>query len=755
MLHTFSTSALPKAAPGAGTPGRYPAVLPKLVDVAHALAGAQIESFRYRLADALLKLSETSNLPAEEQASFHAYNYLRNHGNVFCETLSTTIHAATAAALRDLEKGRPAAPRLNPDADNFDAMEDQILQDEVNQALEQQLAEPLEELNLRIAAVLGRERVDTDTNPWRPQVFVQAVCLAWRNIDHERASMRTMLGCLSPNCFIKLDAVYAALNTALAGKGILPDIKKVVRERKREAVKVAFAATTSPVLLARGQRYNRVRDWLLSSGEARTADDVAAAASADLNLPDLFGAQDAAGNWASNTISVAVGPRLFGHLTRLQKQLDASRQGDAAALATSPATATTQATATASTPATATATAPVPATATASILRHIRSGLPDGILTTVDSNTIELLARIVDFLLASGDIPPPVKSLLARLQIPLLKAALMDRKFFINRAHPARLLVDKIVAASVGCDPVRGPDAALLAMLSQIVQRVMTEFDQKTSLFVELYVQLDAFLAREESAAESELAGTITAALRAERLHQAQCAAQADLAQRLDTGAVPQFVEVFLENQWLRILTLAYSIRHKKPEMRERALSTLDDLIWSLQIKADAAERKEMLERLPTILANVNAWLNAIKWDGLERVRFFALLAQRHAAAVRILNDQGSARVEASVAMARRASERSAARERRLQAAAANPERATLCQGDWLALHDKNGTLRSMKLAWISPERSQYIFTDRSGSTTMLVAAAETGQALTTGQARVIALDHVVDRALDAVLGTD
>lgn len=726
MLHS-PPQALSRAVPPVATIGQHAGVLTKLVDVAHALAGAQIEAFRYRLADVLLNLSETSQRPAEEQASFHAYNHLRNDGQVFCEALSTIIHATTAAALRDLEKCRLPAPRLNPDADNFEAMEDQILQDEVAQALEQQFAEPLEELNLRIAVVLGRQRVETDVNPWRPQVFVQAVCLAWRNIDNERASTRTMLACLAPSCFLRLDAVYAALNAALSGKGILPDIKAVVRERKREAAKAAFAATTSPILLARGQRYNRVRDWLLSAGNAAAADPADTAnPDGHLNLPDLFAAQDATGNWASNTISVPVGARLNSHLTRLQRQLDVSA-GDA------------------QTP------------ATASILRHIHSGLPDGVLTTVDGNTIELLARIVDYLLALDDVAAPVKSFIARLQIPLLKAALMDRKFFINRAHPARLLVDKMVACSVGCNPARDADAPLLAMLSQIVQRIMTEFDQKTALFVELTVQLDAFLAREERVSDAALAATITAALRAERLHTAQQAAHAALAQRLDTGAVPQFVEAFLETQWLRILTLAHNIRQTKPEMLERALSTLDDLIWSLQLKADAAQRQEMLERLPGILGNVNAWLNAVKWDGPERVRFFALLAQRHAAVARIHSDQGAARIEAALAMTRRASERSAARERRdaLQRTSAGSKAAAGLQlGDWLALHEPDGTHR-MKLAWISPARSQLIFTDRSGSASKLLALADVEQAITAGTARIIALDHIVDRALDAVLGTD
>ncbi|WP_151448363.1 DUF1631 family protein [Lacisediminimonas profundi] len=718
-----------QAAVTTAAPARQAALLHKLVHVAVALTGAKLDVFRYQLGDALLKLSETSKRPAEEQASFHAYNHLRNHGEAFCEALSVAIESLTTAALRELEKGRPVVPGLPAAdkgmADSFEAMEDRVLLDELALSIEQQLAQPLEALNLRIAEVLNRDRVDTEFNPWRPQLFVLALCQAWRSIDSERASLRVVLSRLGPQLFLNLNAVYGALNVALAEHGILPDVKAIVRARRVGKGAMPFAATTSPILQARGRRYNRVRDWLLSAGKPKSADP-AADQSDDLNLPDLFGTQDAGGNWQANTISVAVGPRLFGHLTRLQTELE--RSGGERA---------------------------VPASA--SVLRHIGSGMPEGLLTTVDENTIELLARIFDHLLASDEIAAAVKALLARLQIPMLKAALMDRKFFINAAHPGRRLIDQLLACSVGWDQARGEDDPLFRMMSQIVDRVTAEFDQKTALFVELGAQIDAFLAEEERVAEAGLADAMAGALRAERRHQAHVAAQADLNERLDTGAVPQFMEAFLETQWLRILTLAHGVREKKPDVLERALNAMDELIWSMQPKADAAERRELLSRLPSILANVNAWLNAIKWHEPERASFFTALAERHAALVRLQSDSSNSRVEAAVAMARRAAARSMARERRMPAAAesapARSPAAELCHGDWLELQNKSGVRQCLKLAWISPERSQFIFADRRASTTMLYSESELDHALREGRARTIALDRAVDRALDAALG--
>ena len=720
-------SALPiPAASTEAASHRHGALLHALPHIAQTHADAQIEKFRYQLADALLKLSETSNRPAEEQAAFHAYNHLRNHGAKFCKSLSSAISTLTAAALRNLEKGRTEPSVITAAAESFEDMEDRMLEDEIRYSLEQHVGTALEALNLRIAELLGRERVDTELNPWRPLLFVQAIRQAWTGIDADRAARRVMLSRLGPQLFFRLDAIYSALNASLVENSILPDIKAVARQRKRgksPMPAMPFASTTSPILMARGERYNRVRDWLLSGGGKPSQPEE----SGHLNLPDLFGTPDAAGNWQANTISVAVGPRLFSHLTRLQKQLDAGigeRQ------------------------------APVSAT----VLRHIRAGLPEGNLTAVDENTIELLARIFDQLLASPDIAPPIRKLLARLQIPMLKAALMDRKFFINATHPARRLLDQLVACSVGCDPAGAPTAAadsLLHVLSRMVDRVTAEFDQNTALLAELTAWLDTCLADEDRSAEALLTAAIAPALRAERAHLAELAARADINQRLESGAVPQFVEVFLETQWVRILTIGHSVRHKKPEVLERALKAMDELIATLQPPVSAERRKALLECLPITIANVNAWLDAIKWHGPERGRFFAMLAERHAAQMRLYSDGGNPRVEAAVAMAHRASERNLARERRKKAMAADSQHAhaaNLCHGDWLELSDPDGSRQRVRLAWISPARSQYIFADRQAGTTTLWSESKLDHALKTGAARTIALDRAVDRALDAIL---
>ena len=59
----------------------------------------------------------------------------------------------------------------------------------------------------------------------------------------------------------------------------------------------------------------------------------------------------------------------------------------------------------------------------------------------LESMTIELVAMLFDFIFETKDLPDGIKALLARLQIPVLKAAMLDGAFFAKKnasVAPAR-----------------------------------------------------------------------------------------------------------------------------------------------------------------------------------------------------------------------------------------------------------------------------------------------------------------------------
>ena len=117
--------------------------------------------------------------------------------------------------------------------------------------------------------------------------------------------------------------------------------------------------------------------------------------------------------------------------------------------------------------------------------------------------TIELVAMLFDFVFETRDLPDGIKALLARLQIPVLKAAMLDGAFFAKKSHPARLLVNALAQAGLGWSTVMGQEDPLYKKIDEIVHKILDGFTDNLGLFDELRDDLEAFLAEEEKAAEA------------------------------------------------------------------------------------------------------------------------------------------------------------------------------------------------------------------------------------------------------------
>jgi hypothetical protein len=711
------------------SPSGRSAVLQNLAALATVLTTEQIEDFSSRLTDALLNLSEQTVRPNEATLSFDAFNRLRINGDVFRQALSVRITELLRQELRSLDSGRSAAAQ-EAEADmslvSFEEMENKVLLSNVSQSLELDISEVLEALTLRIGWVYGRDQMLAAENPFRPQVFVRAIFDAWRKIDPVVESHQVVLRLLGPELFFPLKPILQSLNDILIEQNILPDLTEAYRLKKSE---IKVGVPPPKVAKRDASRYNKVRDWLLSKKNGKTDPTANAASDEDLNVPDLFAPAAEGDGWSNNTISVKVGPRLFGYLTALQSQIDQLEAGGES----------------------------FDLVKGASTLRKVKDHVPPGSLTHIDENTIELLAKIFDYVFLEQDLPDDMKRLIARLQIPLLKAALLDKKFFITEDHPARRLIDTLAKSGKVWDRTKGHDDPLYKMVEQIVERVQKEFDQQMGLFADVVSNLESFLETEEKSSENVLAAPIAEALRQEKISLAQEEAERDVASRVETGEVAGFVEVFLETQWIRILTLAHSVKDQKPEVLKKALSVMDDLVWSVKPKINAEQRKELITRLPSILAMVNAWLNAIKWNDPERVVFFSSLAERHAALVRVQSELSPRhQIEHAVNIAQKASEHRLSKRLKQEQEKRYDEFTRMVedleQGCWFEFERNNGEAAKFRLTWISPRRSRFIFTNRMGQDPFSFTAEELAQILRDRKAVLVPDDSIVDRALAVAL---
>jgi hypothetical protein len=408
-----------------------------------------------------------------------------------------------------------------------------------------------------------------------------------------------------------------------------------------------------------------------------------------------------------------------------------------------------------------------PATPSANVfyLPNIKKNAPKGSLTRADESTIDLLSAIFDTVFRDPNISQEIRDLIRFLQIPVLKAALLDKDFFFQDAHPARRLIDLL--SRMGWEQRKSPDDPLFQAMQRSVERVGRDHDHELSVFTEAVNELEASIKAEESAAAAAIAEPIAAALKQEKMAEAAKSAKSAVALRIGTGEVVAIVEAFLENKWVSVLTIAYSVEADKPGAVKNATQTMDDLIWSVKPKITADERKQLIGKLPKLLSTLNKWLDVIKWQDADRLQFFAELAECHASIVRApLEISPERQLEIAMEAAQKAAERRLELERKAaaEAAAANTpappqdddstiEADGLTRGMWLEFDQDDGSTRKVKLAWISPLRTLYIFATSARQEAFSLSGEALAQRFRDQQVRVFRADGLVSRALSQAMG--
>ncbi|MCU6497151.1 DUF1631 domain-containing protein [Rugamonas sp. A1-17] len=402
-------------------------------------------------------------------------------------------------------------------------------------------------------------------------------------------------------------------------------------------------------------------------------------------------------------------------------------------------------------------------------LPNIKASMPQGSLSRTDESTIDLLSAIFDTVFRDQNISQEIRDLIRFLQIPVLKAALVDKNFFFQEAHPARRLIDLL--SRMGWEQRKGPEDPLFQAMQRSVDRVGRDYDHELSVFTEAVNELEASIQAEERAAAAAIAEPIAAALKQEKMAESSKLAKNAVALRIGTGEVIAVVEAFLEQRWVSVLTIAYSVEDDKPGAVNNATKTMDDLIWSVRPKLNADDRKQLITKLPVLLSTLNKWLDIIKWQDADRLQFFAELAECHASIVRApLEISPERQLEISVQVAQQAAERRLELQAKAEAAAKAEAEAraaqqpapeeedaaievdSLTRGMWLEFEQEDGGSRKVKLAWISPLRTLYIFSTAARQEAFSMSGEQLAKRFLEQTVQVVRSEGVVAVALSQAL---
>jgi hypothetical protein len=396
----------------------------------------------------------------------------------------------------------------------------------------------------------------------------------------------------------------------------------------------------------------------------------------------------------------------------------------------------------------------------------------------LESMTIEMVAMLFDFIFETKDLPDGIKALLARLQIPVLKAAMLDGAFFAKKTHPSRLLVNGLAQAGLGWAPAMGPEDPLYRKIDEIVHQILDNFSDDLAIFDEQRESLEAFLAEEEKAAEENIQTSAEEINKKDRLQIGSVLAKSEIEKRIESMPVPNFLATFLRQRWQSALEHVYLDQGEESDAWSGGVATLEDLVWSVQPKRSVEDRRHLVALLPSLLKRLSAGMQHRGWAVDDREAFMSNLVEAHAAAVKpsVAADRSptaavaeAARAEAEIAKAAgdeaKAAKAEALAEAMQQAVPepVEPEREVIVddyleiaqsleRGVWIEFEADDGHLAFAKLAWVSPLRGTYLFTNRQGQKALSMTAEELAARFRADRARVVEAEPLIDRAFTSMI---
>ena len=251
---------------------------------------------------------------------------------------------------------------------------------------------------------------------------------------------------------------------------------------------------------------------------------------------------------------------------------------------------------------------------------------------SLDHMVIDVVGSLFDQILADPKVAPQMARHIARLQLPVLRAALGDATFFSSRRHPVRRLVNRMASLAVAFDDyTAGPGLHFLSLVRDLVDDIVSgDFDQM-SLYEQTLDKLESFVAAQaqRDVEENSNASALLDQKETDLLLQQRFMQQLHAA--LTPVQMEDFLRQFLAQVWSQALMKATTLHGADSETVQRLRVAGRDLVMSVQPKGSPTDRKAFLVRLPHLMRDLNEGLALIGWPEAAKKDFFDKLMPAHA----------------------------------------------------------------------------------------------------------------------------
>jgi len=412
---------------------------------------------------------------------------------------------------------------------------------------------------------------------------------------------------------------------------------------------------------------------------------------------------------------------------------------------------------------------------------------------TVDKLTIEIVGMLFDQVLQDEQVPAEIKATLSRLQFPVLKVALVDAEFFASSAHPARRLIDRMATTAAGWEPYGDENQRYRKEVERVVLQVQERFDKDLGLFEQLLKEFDAFIGEMPERETDPVARAKRALEEAEKREVLVINTTIQVRRAFEHVELEQYLREFLVGPWVQALVTATLRDEQTPGFSKAFRQAIHDMVWSVQPKISAEERKRLVALIPGMTRVLRDGMAMIQMAERGQQDFLKNLMSSHAIAVRPVDQATYIRhkvatgelrqrldemkitgnypvsgvpggVKISTGALQRAAEHHAAQLVVAEPVAAQEplsveedadfdgQIAEWERGSWFNLYDGKQHIK-VKLRWISPLRTLYMFSNEADKSTRVLSPQTIKSYLKQGWLKPLETVPLTKRLADKVIG--
>lgn len=402
--------------------------------------------------------------------------------------------------------------------------------------------------------------------------------------------------------------------------------------------------------------------------------------------------------------------------------------------------------------------------------------------------SLEVVALMVDNMARDARLLAPVKALVKSLEPALQSLARVDRRFFSDKLHPARQLLQEITHRSVAFESAQGlVFDRFLAQVKRAVSPLKTQTIVSAQPFEDA---LQALLLSCKASATSGLREKAERALQqAEARHLLAEQIGQDIAGRSEAAPLDPRVLGFMTGPWAQVIAQAHLSNTSESADPGHYREWVAALAWSAQPAKTSQNIDRLTQMVPKLLAKLREGLALIDYPAVKTSAFFDVLMKLHQQAFRpvvevveppkpvgllpsLLQDDdlwlapAEAKVSGFMSLPEEATELAAPVLRRgtgkpLAGRASSADLpvprpdaladSELAVGTWVELWVNEAWVRT-QISWASPHGTLFLFTSALGSTQSMTRRSR-DRMWAQGSLRPVS-GRLVDDALDAVFQT-